>query len=260
MTTLSPVALSPVASVPFRRIKTAANRLLDAILPPRCPATGALVGVQGTLSPEYWSQLHFIQRPYCDCCGTPFPVATIDAMVCGECLTDPPYYTTARAALAYDDVSANLLLKFKYGDKTLLARSFADWMIQTDADSLKSADYFVPVPLHRWRLFKRRYNQAALLSYALSIRTGRIVLPNVLRRVKSTESQGHKSKAERQTNIRGAFEISSADQRKLRGKNVVLIDDVLTSGATANECAKVLLAAGAKRVDVLVLARVVRKA
>ena len=242
-------------------IKRTARLILDTVLPPRCPATGALVGVQGTVSPDYWAQLNFIQKPFCASCGNPFlHDAVADDMVCGRCIVDKPVYDTARAALAYDDASSALLLKFKHGDKTLLAKSFAAWMVQTHGDILKTTDYIIPVPLHRWRLLKRRYNQAALLSYALSIRTGKVVLPLALKRYKRTESQGHKSKAERLQNIRGAFGVDRLDAKKLRGKNVLLIDDVMTSGATANECAKVLKDAGAARVDVLTLARVVHAA
>lgn len=231
--------------------------LLNAVLPPRCPATGALVGEQGSLSPEYWSQLHFIRKPFCACCGNPFSVATADDIQCGRCVTERPVYHKARSALAYDDASSALLLKFKHGDKTLLAKTFANWIAQIDTDILNNADYLIPVPLHRWRLFKRRYNQAALLAYALSIRSGKIVLPLALKRTRATESQGHKSKAERLENIKGAFAVSDIDKRRLRNKHVVIVDDVLTSGATANECAKILLDAGARRVDVLTLARVV---
>lgn len=240
------------------RLRTGFTSLLDAVLPPRCPATGALVGVQGTLSPDYWAQLHFLHKPFCACCGNPFPVAADDGMLCGRCMTDRPPYRTARAALAYDDASSALLLKFKYADKTLLAKSFAAWMATADEDALRDADLLIPVPLHRWRLLKRRYNQAALLCDALSARLNIRTSPLLLRRIRRTESQGRKSKAERLDNLRGAFAVSDKHKTELGGKNVVLVDDVLTSGATVGECAKTLLAAGANRVDVLTLARVVQ--
>lgn len=238
-------------------VRSTLLRFIDAILPPRCPATGALVGVQGTLSPEYWSQLHFIHKPVCACCGNPFPHDIKTDMLCGKCMTEPPLYDTARAAIAYDDASSALILRFKYADKTLLARSFAPWLLQASPDALVCADYLVPVPLHRWRLLKRRYNQAALLANALSTLSQKPHLPLALLRTRKTESQGKKSKAERLDNIRGAFSIADKFKDKIKNKNIILIDDVLTSGATVNECAKVLRAAGAARIDVLTLARIV---
>lgn len=240
------------------KLKAGFLSLLETVLPPRCPATGALVGAQGTLAPDYWKRLHFIHAPLCVCCGNPFAHdAAVADMLCGRCMAERPVFDAARAALAYDDASSALLLKFKYADKTLLAHSFAAWMAQSGADILATADYLVPVPLHRWRLLKRRYNQANLLAAALSVRTGTRLLPMALRRVRATESQGRKTNAQRADNVRGVFAVRDADVPALHDKHVVLIDDVMTSGATVTACAKILREAGARRVDVLTAARVV---
>ena len=248
--------------IPWPKLKTVSTSLLDAVLPPRCPATGALVGLQGTLAPEYWTRLHFIRAPLCACCGNPHAVAAAQGIaqeiMCGACMTERPSFRAARSALAYDDASSPLILAFKHGDKTLLAASFAAWMAQAAPGMLADADYLVPVPLHRWRLLKRRYNQAQLLCAALRPHTAARVLPFGLKRVKATDPQGRKSKAERHDNIRGAFAVGEEDKTKLHGKRIVLVDDVLTSGATVNECARILLATGAAHVDVLTAARVVR--
>jgi ComF family protein len=231
--------------------------LLDAVLPPRCPVTGQLVAAQGTVAPEFWARLNFIQKPFCTTCGNPFAHGEtgID-LSCGQCLQDPPLFTRARSALAYDDQSAGMILKFKHGDKTLLSGIFASWLIQGGEDVLNGADYLVPIPLHRWRLLKRRYNQATLLAQALSAKTNIPVLNFTLIRTRATESQGHKSRAARQDNLRNAFTCHDTDA--IRDKNIVLIDDVMTSGATVSEAAKKLLNAGAKDVSVLTLARIVQ--
>lgn len=234
--------------------------ILDAVLPPRCPVTGSLVGMQGTLAPELWSQLTFLHKPHCACCGNPFGMRADETMRCGSCLAEPPLFHRARAALKYDDHAASLILPFKHADKTLLKNVFTPYLLQAGEELFTDADAFIPVPLHRWRLLKRRYNQAALLAQSLSEQTRIKTWLHALRRSNATESQGHKSKTERAENIRGAFSFNEKYAVPIRNKNVILIDDVLTSGATANECAKMLLKHGAARVDVLTIARVIRNA
>jgi ComF family protein len=229
------------------------RKFLDAVLPPRCPVTGSIVGETVTVAPEYWSQLTFLQKPFCARCGTPFGHDGVEGMTCGSCMTIPPLYSRARAALKYDDASAKALLKFKHGDGTHLSPLLSKWLLQSGAELFEGADVLIPVPLHRWRLFKRRYNQAALLAQSLSVFTDIPVTTTVLKRTRRTESQGHKSKSQRLENIRNAFNVRG----NVDGKNIILIDDVMTSGATATECAKVLLNAGAAQVDVLTVARVV---
>jgi ComF family protein len=156
--------------------------------------------------------------------------------------------------MLYDDGSRKLVLGFKHGDRTYAAGALAAWMHRAADEFISAADFLVPVPLHRWRLFKRRYNQSSLLAHALGRLAGKPVLPHLLRRIRATPSQGHRKRKERQENVRGAFAITGHEQ--IAGKNIVLVDDVLTTGATVEECSRVLLDAGAARVDVLVLSRV----
>jgi ComF family protein len=162
----------------------------------------------------------------------------------------------ARAALRYDTQGRRLILPFKHADRTELASVLAPHMARAGAALLRDADLLVPVPLHRGRLFRRRYNQAALLAQAVARIADRPAVPDALRRERATASLGEKSATERTAEVAGAFAVRPSRAKQIVGKQVLLIDDVMTSGATANACADVLLAAGATSVDVLVAARV----
>jgi ComF family protein len=234
------------------------HHLVDLILPPRCPVTGELVSVTGTLHAAYWQQLNFIQNPLCACCGLPFATPEAAGTLCGACIADPPSFTVARSALYYDDASSPLILKFKHADRTLLAPLLAQWLAQSGQSFIAGANMIIPVPLHRWRLLKRRYNQAAELARALSRKTAIPWLPHVLQRQRATESQGHKSASERHDNVRNAFVIPQKDKARLKNKKVILVDDVYTTGATINACCKALHKAGVKEIVVLTLARVAK--
>lgn len=235
---------------------------LDIVLPPRCLACGEIVDRQGGVCAVCWRALTFLTPPWCTCCGRPFPHAVdLDddgEMLCPDCLIDPPWYDQARAVLVYDDGSRGMILGFKHGDRTFAAPAFAAWMARAGAALLADCDLVVPVPLHRWRLFRRRYNQAALLAIAIGNSTKVPVVPDLLIRQRATDSQGHLGRAARYLNVAGAFAVSPRRQAAIAGRRILLIDDVLTSGATVTECARVLLAAGAARIDVLALARVVK--
>lgn len=233
---------------------------VDAVLPPRCAVSGAIVDHPGMIAPSVWRGLRFIGDPLCPRCGVPFDFSVADAgeMVCTRCLTDPPAYASARAALTYDDASRPLILRFKHGDQIQAVHSFVPWLRRAGEGILEKADFLVPVPLHRWRLLRRRYNQAAIIAYALSKDCGVPCLPDALLRRRPTPVQGHLGHAERQKNVKGAFAVNPRHKGLLQGKTIVLIDDVLTTGATVGECTKALLAAGSKEVHVLAIARVVR--
>lgn len=177
-------------------------------------------------------------------------------MLCDTCLAHRPAWGEARAALLYDDQARRLLLPFKYGDRTDLARALAPMMARAGAALLVRADLIVPVPLHRRRLLARRYNQAALLARALSRLTGRPSVLDALHRIRATIPLGALSPGRRQQALEGAFRINPARCARIADARVVLIDDVLTTGATADACARVLFAAGAGGVDILAAARV----
>jgi ComF family protein len=237
-------------------IKTGLSFLLDVVLPPRCPVTGELVGVQGTLHPSFWTTLNFIHAPMCDCCGSPFAHEATENMLCAHCLQQPPLYHKMRCVWRYDDASAALILKFKHADALHLTPLLGGFLTRSGAEILHDADLILPVPLHRWRLLKRKYNQAGLLAKFVSKESDIPYASHLLRRGRATESQGSKTRAERHENLRNAFHVLPKDTQHITGKRIVLIDDVYTSGATITECAKALLAHGAAQIDVLCLAKV----
>jgi ComF family protein len=212
------------------------------------------------LSPASFAKLSFITSPFCECCGFPFAFDTEghQGKKCGSCLKSLPPYSSARAALIYDDVSRDLILKFKHGDQLDMVHSFVPWLLRVGAAQIERADYIVPVPLHRRRLIKRRYNQAAIIAQALARSTQKTFLGHVISRHRATPTQGNLNYKERKKNVRAAFQINEKHRQKIKGKTVLLIDDVYTTGATVKECTKILLSAGAASVHVLSVARVVR--
>ncbi|HEX9808944.1 MAG TPA: ComF family protein [Alphaproteobacteria bacterium] len=240
---------------------------LDLLLPPQCLACGAFVADEGALCADCWERISFLTRPFCGRCGYPFELGESTAAdggtgepLCGACIRTPPPYERARAVFRYDDASRGLVIGFKHADRTRGAGAFAAWMARAGAELLAEADVVVPVPLHRWRLFARRYNQAALLALALSRASGRPAAVDALGRVRATPSQGRLGRRRRRLNVRGAFAVPGRRAPAIAGRRVLLVDDVLTTGATAESASRALLRAGAAAVDVLTLARVVRGA
>ncbi len=192
----------------------------------------------------------------CGACGFPFDFDLGAGALCGECARRLPPFHRARAVLRYDDGSRDLVIAFKHRDRTDAAPAYGAWMARAGAELLEDADLLVPVPLHRMRLIQRRFNQSALLAHALAARSGVACAPDALIRTRPTPSQGQFSRAARFRNVQGAFKVRRAGD--IGGRRIVLVDDVLTTGATASACARTLLRAGADSVDVLTLARVVR--
>ncbi|HIP77325.1 MAG TPA: ComF family protein [Kiloniellaceae bacterium] len=243
---------------------------VDLLLPPRCLSCGTLVDHQGALCVSCWSGMSFVSDPQCACCGLPFdhnpghdpghnPGHDRDGeMLCGACLREPPPYDRARAVLRYDDASRRLVLGFKHADRTEAAATFAAWMARAAPQLVADSAVIAPVPLHWRRLFGRRYNQSALLSQALAAQNERPGLPDLLVRHRATPSQGRLSAAQRRRNVAGAFAVRAGHEEVLRGRRLLLVDDVMTTGATVAACARAALAAGAEAVDVVVLARAVR--
>lgn len=234
------------------------GRLLDLLLPPRCLACGVEVVRPGALCPRCWDEVAFISPPFCALCGYPFEFDPGTGALCAACLREPPAFDRARAVMRYDARGRALVLGFKHGDRTEGAPAYAVWLARAGAELLAEADVLAPVPLHWRRLFARRYNQAALLAQALAQASGVPLVPDLLRRRRATPSQGRLSAVGRARNVAGAFAVTPARAAALAGRHVLLIDDVLTTGATVAACAATLRRAGAAGVDVLVLARVVR--
>ena len=231
---------------------------LDLLLPPRCLSCGLIVERSGALCPGCWEQVAFIAPPYCAACGYPFEFEIGTDALCAACTRERPVFDRARAVMAYDQGSRRLLLSFKHGDRTDAAPAFAGWMARAAAELLPDADFLVPVPLHRIRLFRRRYNQAALLARELDRAGGPPLANDLLIRRRNTPPQGRMSRAARHDNVAGAFAVPARAKTRLAGRRVLLVDDVMTTGATVEACARILKRGGASAVDVLVLARVLR--
>jgi ComF family protein len=229
---------------------------LDLLLPPRCLACGTTVETNGQLCPTCWSRLSFIAPPLCDCCGLPFAFEVAERSRCAGCLADPPPFSRARSVMVYDDASKRLILGFKHADRTEAAPAFGRWLQRAGGALVADAELIVPVPLHRWRLFTRRYNQAGLLAQALGRVAERPVAPDLLVRRRRTPIQGGLGRTGRRRNVAGAIGVRPARAPLVDGRRVLLIDDVHTTGATLAECARVLRRAGATAVDALTLARV----
>lgn len=233
-------------------------RLVDAVFPPRCMACAAAVNVHGAVCAECWPNLSFVAGPVCVSCGVPLPedAPQEGQFACLPCATSAPPYRRARAAVLFDGVGADLVHKLKYADRTALAPTLARWMLRAAPELIAGADVIVPVPLHRWRLVRRRFNQAALLARALGRLAEKPVALDALQRPKRTASQVGLGRARRAANVRNAFAVQPGFAERLRARHILLVDDVLTTGATAEACTRALLKAGAASVDVLTVARV----
>jgi len=247
-----------MASIRTGTLGRAASLALAAVLPPRCLACGEPVADPRTLCAPCWSRLSFLAGPMCAACGYPFEFDAGAGALCGACAARRPAWNGARAALVYDEASRGLILALKHGDRTDSAPAFAGWMAGAGREMLAAAEIVAPVPLHRWRLLARRFNQSALLAHGIAARAGVRCIPDLLIRRRRTPSQGGLSAAGRARNVAGAFRVNPARAADVLDKRVVLVDDVLTTGATAESCAHTLLRGGAAAVDVLTLARVVR--
>jgi ComF family protein len=229
---------------------------LDTLYPPTCLSCRAATGEADALCPACWRAIRFSERPLCERLGTPFEQDLGAGLLSPQAIADPPVFRRARAVARFEDGPARRLVhRLKYSDRGELARPLGAWMARAGADVLAEADAIVPVPLHALRLWTRRFNQAAALARAIALKTGKPFEPQWLQRVKATRSQVGLSREQRAENVQGAFRASPG--APIKGRRIVLVDDVLTSGATANAAARALLRAGASEVDLLVFARVV---
>jgi ComF family protein len=229
---------------------------LDIALPTLCVACRDPVEGDGVCA-GCWAKMSFIAPPYCPRLGIPFVYDPGPDMLSMEAIANPPAYARARAAVRYDDVARTLVHALKYQDRTDLAPAMGRWMARAGRELLDGADMLVPVPLHWRRGWSRRYNQSGILARVIEGESGIKVAPEALRRIRPTEQQIGLSRPQRASNVQGAFKVAPDRQHLVSGRRIVLIDDVLTSGATVDACARALLRAKAAAVDVLVFARVV---
>ena len=233
-----------------------AKTILDLLFPPLCIGCRAPVSDTGFCA-GCWSALTFLDGPACACCGLPFPVALEGENLCAACLARPPAFDRARAILAYDEKSRGAILALKHADRLDLVPGFSRWLARIGQSLISQSDVIVPVPLHRRRLWLRRYNQSAELARRLAHDWKLAFDPFALPRSRATPSQGAMTSAKaRRRNVLGAFKVPDAE--RVAGKRILLLDDVLTTGATAEACARALKRAGAQSVHVLALARVVK--
>jgi ComF family protein len=236
--------------------KHTARLALDIALPTLCVACREPVHGEGVCA-TCWAQLSFIAPPYCPRLGIPFVYDPGPELLSMEAIANPPAYQRARAAVRYDDVARTLVHALKYQDRTDLAPAMGRWMARAGRELLAEADALVPVPLHWKRAWSRRYNQSGALARVIEQQSGVRLTAEALRRVRPTQQQVGLSRSQRASNVQGAFKVPDDRKAAIQGRRVILIDDVLTSGATVDACARALLRARAASVDVLVFARVV---
>jgi ComF family protein len=233
-------------------IDGALRAVLDFALPPRCAGCGAIVAEVHSFCGDCWSQVEFLGESGCTRCG--MPLEATDAELCGVCIAKPPRIARTRSAVAYDELSRSIAIRLKYGRKVALARTMARFMaplVRPDHDPV-----LVAVPLHRGRLWQRGFNQSVLVANEIARATGLRSEARLLRRTRSTPALKGMSIAQRRKTVAGAFSVDPAAD--LQGRTVVLVDDVLTTGSTANACAKVLKKAGAARIELVSWARVIK--
>jgi len=250
-----PTRQVPMASIVPRPIRTVGKALLDFALPPRCAGCADVIEEVGAFCPACWGQMEWLGNSGCQRCG--LPLAGTEADICARCLADPPKLDRMRAAVAYDDLPRSIALRLKYGRKVALARTMARYMSIFRSEWGEGA-LLVPVPLHRWRLRSRGFNQSELVARELGRSWGLATDGLVLRRIKRTRPLKGMNHSQRRKAVAGAFSVSSPE--RVRGRTIVLIDDVLTSGSTAEACARALRRAGAGRIELICWARVVRPA
>lgn len=242
----------------LKPLAAAGRMALNLLYPPSCLACHGATSAPDTLCTACWRQIRFIERPYCERLGTPFAQDLGPGLLSPEAMADPPVWARARAVAGFDEGPARqLVYRLKYYDRMEIARPLGSWMARAGAELLEEADLLVPIPLHRMRLANRRFNQSMALADSISQNCGVPVEAFALERAKRSPPQVGLSRIQRAANVQGAFKVPQEKRQLIEGRRLVLIDDVLTSGATSNAAARVLLRAGAAQVDLLVFARVI---
>lgn len=238
-------------------LRASLRGLIGIIYPPTCIACQAATGEAQALCPACWRGIGFIERPYCERLGTPFPVDLGPGLLSPAAIADPPVFARARAVCRFEGTARELVHRLKYGDRVELSLTLGRMMAQAGRELAADDDLVLPVPLHRTRLWRRRFNQAAALARVVSRETGLPLAGNALTRIRRTRQQVGLTRTQRADNLQGAFHVPVAMRGVVEGRRILLVDDVLTTGATVNAASRALLRAGASAVDVLTFARVV---
>ncbi len=233
--------------------------VLDLIYPPRCPACHHSVSSQGNVCQSCFSKLHVISEPHCTCCGIPFALDVGEETLCAECLANPPVFDAARSVWVYNHVSSRMIKRLKLEDKPEQIARFSAQLHRIAAPLMTPDTIVVPVPMHWRNLLGRRYNASAWLAQGLAAHGGAVCDTGLLTRTKRSRHQRGLGRAARLHNIRRAFQVPQAARARIQGKTILLVDDVITTGATAGACARALKDAGAVRVNVVTLAHTVKE-
>jgi ComF family protein len=257
---MSASGLSTLGSRVGKVLRGFGSRAVDLVYPPQCVACGKALGTAHALCPTCWGGMRFIARPFCERLGTPFAVDLGGPLLSPAAMADPPVFARARAAAAYEETARDLVHRLKFSDHLPLAILMAKLMAQAGKELIADADLLIPVPAHRWRLFRRRFNQSAELAKRLAAETSLPLADDALIKHKATAPQTSLTRAQRRENVSGAFSVPKEKRIIIEGRRVLLIDDVITTGSTANAASRILLRAGAKQVDVLAFAMVVNSA
>ena len=236
-----------------QRLTQAALGIADLVVPPTCLYCRKLLAVHDALCAQCWRSIKFVRPPLCDRLGIPLPFDIGGPAISAQAVASPPDYDRARAVAHFDGILRDLVHQLKYGDNHIARRLLGRWLAEAGAELLEQSDLIIPVPLDRWRLLKRRFNQAAILSRELNRLTGIAWDPLILQRTRRTASQVGLTRDQRRRNVQGAFRVARHRATAIQGRAIVLVDDVITTGATVEACARALKRAGASRVDVLAL-------
>ena len=234
-----------------------AQTIIDYIFPPTCLLCNSFVDKQGTLCNICWVDVTFCPTSVCHICGLPFEYEVEEKTLCGNCVKLTPFFSHARYVCLYDDKTKKLIFDLKYKDKTFLVPSLSKMIHNIGKEYIEACDYIIPVPLHKKRLYNRKYNQSAMIAKQIAKLSNKPMFPSLLTRKKNTISQTGLSQEKRIANVYNAFSVSKQYKMLVKNAHIVLIDDVLTTGATVNACSKTLIKSGAQKIDVLTFSRTV---
>lgn len=237
------------------------TKLINLIFPPKCILCGKVVEEYDTLCHDCWKDIEFIQKPFCSKCSSPLQMEISEDDLCANCLKNPPLYIKSRSAMVYSDETAKIIFKFKFYDKPHIKKFMAKTMVKASQDIIKNVDILIPIPLHKKRLIFRRYNQALILANEIGKLTNKNVVYNFLVKKKHTIPQAKLKGVERAKNLKDKFCINSKYLKNIKNYealNFAIIDDVMTTGSTVNECVKVLHEVGIKNVYVITFAKTTR--